>query len=72
MEEWSTYIGAKIIKATPMKLSEYNDRYQKVVPATSGEEGYAVQYPDGYISWSPKSVFEEAYRIINEKEKELI
>ena len=24
--------------------------------------GYAVQYPDGYVSWSPKDVFEEAYR----------
>lgn len=26
-----------------------------------GEEGYAVKYPDGYISWSPKAVFESAY-----------
>lgn len=24
--------------------------------------GYKVVYPDGYISWSPKDVFEEAYR----------
>ncbi len=27
------------------------------------EEGYAVRYPDGYMSWSPKETFfEEAYR----------
>ena len=26
-----------------------------------GKEGYAVKYPDGYISWSPKEVFEKAY-----------
>ncbi len=26
-----------------------------------GQPGYAVKYPDGYISWSPKDVFEEAY-----------
>lgn len=26
-----------------------------------GKAGYAVKYPDGYISWSPKEVFEAAY-----------
>lgn len=26
-----------------------------------GQPGYAVKYPDGYISWSPKGVFEAAY-----------
>ena len=26
-----------------------------------GKPGYAVKYPDGYISWSPKDVFEAAY-----------
>ena len=26
-----------------------------------GRPGYAVKYPDGYISWSPKDVFEAAY-----------
>jgi len=26
-----------------------------------GAPGYAVKYPDGYISWSPKEVFESAY-----------
>lgn len=27
-----------------------------------GKEGYAVKYADGYTSWSPKEVFEEAYQ----------
>lgn len=27
-----------------------------------GKPGYAVKYADGYISWSPKEVFEEAYQ----------
>lgn len=27
-----------------------------------GRPGYAVQYPDGYVSWSPKEAFEAAYR----------
>ena len=26
------------------------------------EEGYLVQYEDGYQSWSPKSTFEKAYK----------
>lgn len=26
-----------------------------------GQPGYAIKYPDGYRSWSPKAVFEEAY-----------
>lgn len=26
-----------------------------------GQPGYAVKYADGYVSWSPKEVFEAAY-----------
>jgi len=42
-----TYIGTKFIKAEPQPKD--------------GEDGYKVVYPDGYESWSPKAVFEEAY-----------
>lgn len=66
------YIGSKIIQACPMTLTDYNATYNKVVPATQGEDGYVVFYPDGYISWSPKTVFEEAYRKLNTKEIESI
>jgi len=27
----------------------------------NGEDGYAITYPDGYVAWSPKDVFEAAY-----------
>jgi hypothetical protein len=27
-----------------------------------GDTGYRVTYEDGYVSWSPKEVFDEAYR----------
>jgi hypothetical protein len=30
------------------------------------EEGYLVIYENGYVSWSPKAVFEEAYSLIRE------
>lgn len=41
------YIGVKHIQAEPMEKD--------------GKAGYKVVYPDGYESWSPKEVFEEAY-----------
>ena len=49
--------------AKPMTMTEA----QKVLgrelkPATVEEDGYLVEYKDGYRSWSPKSVFEEAYK----------
>lgn len=62
------YIGSKIIEACPMTLTVFNSTYNKIVPATSGEEGYVVFYNDGYVSWSPKTVFEEAYRKLNKSE----
>ena len=50
------YVGAKLIKAekapAPRNYGEHK----------TGEPGYMVEYPDGYTSWSPKEVFEEAYR----------
>ena len=46
------YIGTKIIQAFPESKG----------PMPGGEEGYAVIYEDGYRSWSPKAVFEAAYK----------
>lgn len=59
------YIGTKVVKAEPMIMTEA----QKVLgrelkTANLEEDGYLVEYKDGYKSWSPKSVFEEAYREI--------
>ena len=36
------------------------------------KEGYKIMYPDGYTSWSPKVVFENAYRLISDSEISLI
>jgi hypothetical protein len=68
------YIGVKIINAKPMNRQEYNDfRGWKLPEDENGaDEGYLVEYVDGgqanteeyegYVSWSPKDVFERAYR----------
>lgn len=53
------YIGTKIIEAEPMlrKLPSEHPLIDR-----GYEPGYKVRYADGYESWSPKDVFEEAYR----------
>jgi len=52
------YIGSKIILARPQERN--------------GEPGYEVQYPDGYMSWSPKDTFETAYREVTSEELDLL
>ena len=62
------YIGTKIIEAEQAvrldgKHVQPND--WPIPNDAAVEEGYRVVYPDGYESWSPKDVFEEAYRSAN-------
>lgn len=59
------YIGTKIVEAEPA----YRVDGKVVTPAENRvpcgseiEHGYKVRYADGYESFSPKQVFEEAYR----------
>lgn len=48
------YYGTKLIEAWPQSQEDKDSGKVK--------EGYAVKYEDGYISWSPKEVFEKAYQ----------
>lgn len=68
------YIGSKKIKATPMNRAEYNEFRGWDLPTDEDgtDEGYLVEYLDGgkpnvngfkgYISWSPKEQFDNAYQ----------
>lgn len=68
-----SYVGTKFVNAKPMNRQEYNDLRGWQVPSDENpsDEGYLVEYIDGgksnhpdfkgYISWSPKDVFERAY-----------
>lgn len=72
----NTYIGTKIIRAKPMNRLEYNQLRDWTVPPDEDpkDAGYLVEYLDGgkanvpgydgYVSWSPKEVFERAYRLM--------
>jgi len=58
------YIGTKLIEAEPAIRKNGKIYLEKEVPFIDQtfEKGYKVKYPDNYESWSPKDVFEEAYR----------
>ena len=69
------YIGTKVINAMPMNRQDYNDFRGWTLPEDENgeDEGYLVEYIDGgkantsqyagYVSWSPKEVFEHAYKV---------
>lgn len=72
MNDLKTYIGTKIVEAEPATRGEAWARKSKLNEAEVAriieqmpEDGYRVRYPDGYESWSPKDVFEAAYRPVN-------
>lgn len=70
------YIGAKMLLAVAMTRGAYNDMRGWKPPEGEDQavDGYLVEYLDGgaanvpgyagYVSWSPKDVFERAYRPI--------
>lgn len=62
------YIGTKEVKAMPMTLGEFFEKTGRNPYQNDGkthdtnEEGYLVEYSDSYRSWSPKDVFNKAYK----------
>lgn len=67
------FIGTKVINAKPMNLADYNILRGWELPSDQDgtDEGFLVEYLDGgqanvagylgYVSWSPKEVFENSY-----------
>jgi hypothetical protein len=68
------YYGTKRLKAKPMTRGEYNKYRGWEIPKDEdgSDKGYLVEYRDGgkanmeghegYVSWSPKDVFDAAYK----------
>jgi hypothetical protein len=73
-----SYIGTKRINAAPMTRAEYNSFRGWQLPAdeNGADEGFLVEYADGgkpntaqyagYVSWSPKEQFDNAYRPVTQ------
>jgi len=70
------YLGVKIIEAEPawkgyLFAQDGCDQSEQIIVkstyendniSTDWKDGYKVVYEDGYTSWSPKDVFEKAYK----------
>lgn len=70
-----SFIGCKIVNAIPMTKSEFaRERGERLTEKhdLENEEGYKLTYPDGYVSWSPKNVFDNAYREVSVDERKLL
>lgn len=71
------FIGVKLVNAKPMTRLEYNTFRGWVLPGDENgdDAGFLVEHVDGgksnteafsgYASWSPKDVFERAYRPVD-------
>lgn len=69
----TAFVGTKSVLATTMTRGEYNEYRGWKIPENEdpSEQGYLVEYQDGgkpcderhagYISWSPRDVFEKSY-----------
>lgn len=57
------YLGVKKLRAMPVTLGEYNAHKGWDIPEDEDpdKQGFLVQYPDGYESWSPADTFTAAY-----------
>lgn len=72
------YIGTKIVLAEPMDGMTFTMTVRAspdvvtMWPDSPSAPGYLVVYEDGYRSWSPREVFERAYRRVTDAERGLI
>ena len=54
-------IGIKMVDLQPMTANEAVEKGYRTNKYTGEEKGYEVTYLNGYKSWSPKAIADEAY-----------
>ncbi len=59
------YLGVKIILAIAMTREAFETLHGRNVGGDLHGDGYEVEYENGYKAWSPKEVFDAAYRPID-------
>lgn len=74
MSNAKLHIGTKLVLSLAMSLGDYNKYQGWIIPEDQNpnDEGFLVEYLDGgkanhpdhkgYISWSPKDVFDNSYK----------
>lgn len=60
-------IGIKIVDLQPMYAGEAQYKGYKTNDKEGNDEGYEITYPDGYKSWCPKDIVDNAYFKLDEK-----
>jgi hypothetical protein len=70
------YLGVKMVEGENMSEFDFI-RLKGMTPSNEcvDQPGFKVVYEDGYVSWSPKEVFEKAYRKVKKldvRKKELL
>lgn len=60
-------IGIKMVELVPMRASMALQHGYKTGDAHPDDMGYEVTYLDGYKSWTPKEIADEAYFVLDEK-----
>ncbi len=65
------YIGTKIVKARPMTNRKAEELLERNLSDIE-EEGYLVEYEEGYKSWSPQKTFEATYKIAETPEDRVL
>lgn len=59
------YLGVKIVDARPLTRDQFEALHGRNVGGDIHGDGYEVEYENGYKAWSPKEVFDAAYRPIS-------
>ena len=61
---YKQFTGTKTVLACPMSHAVAENCLGRKITLQEkySGEGYLVEYPDGYTSWSPKDVFDAAYK----------
>lgn len=60
-------IGIKMVELAAMTAAKAIEKGYRVGDKSGDAPGYEVTYKDGYKSWCPKEVADEAYFILDEK-----
>jgi hypothetical protein len=68
MKDLKQYVGTKLVSAKPMNRGDYSIHRGRTTPKDEDpkDEGYLVQFEDGYQNWQSKAHFEANFQAIKE------
>ena len=58
------YVSCKIVNAMRATCKEASQKIGRPIPSNGDQDGYLIEYEDGYLSWCPKDTFERDYLLV--------